>query len=396
MPAQTAKGPAAIAAFLRTRYGGGRDGLRADGLSSMFIDNPLVNLSPDGTSAKARWNALIFHGHDGQAQIEGGIFENDYVLEGGVWKIAAARYFPQFDGPYEEGWVNWGGGDLPIVPHHFTVDTSGIPIPPATGAAPQTKATLAELQQRVDALNDEDRIRSLQSAYGYYEDRKMWDDVVDLFARDGIVEVGGQGVWRGPAGVRRWLESMGPAGLTPRSAQRPGPVRRDRHHRGRRQRGLGAGHRARHARRGGPGKRLVGGRDVPQPLRQGRRRVEDPRDAALPADEDRHLPGLGQEPDRRSPGVGTCPRFLGTHPGDRQAPVGGLPARGEDGRDERAHRGDRRRASRRRSRSRRPGAVSPARPPSTASRTSRPPTATISTTPCPPASAASWRRRGSR
>ena len=42
----------------------------------------------------------------------------------------------------------------------------------------------------------------------------MWDDVVDLFAQDGVVEIGGQGIWRGPAGVRRWLESMGPAGLT--------------------------------------------------------------------------------------------------------------------------------------------------------------------------------------
>ena len=94
MPAQTAKGPAAIAAFLRARYGGGQDGLSADGLSSMFIDNPLVNLSADGNSAKARWNALIFHGHDGKARIEGGIFENDYVLDGGVWKIAAAHYYP--------------------------------------------------------------------------------------------------------------------------------------------------------------------------------------------------------------------------------------------------------------------------------------------------------------
>lgn len=213
MPAQTATGPAAIAGFLRARYGGGKDGLSANGLSSMFIENPLVNLSADGTSAKARWNALIFHGHDGKARIEGGIIENDYALDGGVWKIAAGRYFPQFDGPYEEGWVNWGGGDLPIVPHHFTVDTSGIPIPPATGAAPPTKVTLAELQKRVDKLNDEDRVRSLQSAYGFYEDRKMWDDIVDLFAPDGIVEIGGQDVWRGPAGVRRWLESMGPAGL---------------------------------------------------------------------------------------------------------------------------------------------------------------------------------------
>jgi len=213
MPAQTAKGPAAIATFLRARYGGGKDGLSADGLSSMFIENPLVNLSADGNSAKARWDALIFHGHDGKARIEGGIFENDYVLDGGIWKIAAAHYFPQFDGPYEEGWVNWGGGDLPIVPHHFNVDTSGIPIPPATGIPPQTRATLADLQKRVDRLNDEDRVRNLQAAYGFYEDRKMWDDIVDLFAQDGIVEIGGQDVWRGPAGVRRWLESMGPAGL---------------------------------------------------------------------------------------------------------------------------------------------------------------------------------------
>ena len=110
MPAQTVKGPAAIATFLRTRYGGAREGLAPDGLSSMFIENPLVNLTPDGASAKARWDALIYHGHGGKARIEGGIFENDYALEGGVWKIAAARYFPQFDGSYEEGWVNWGGG----------------------------------------------------------------------------------------------------------------------------------------------------------------------------------------------------------------------------------------------------------------------------------------------
>ena len=213
MPAQTAKGPTAIATFLRTRYGGGKEGLSADGLSSMFIENPLVNLTPDGSAAKARWDALIFHGHDGNARIEGGIVENDYALNGGVWKITAARYFPQFDGPYDEGWINWGGGDLPIVPHHFTIDTSGVPIPPPAGAAPATKATLADLQKRVDRLNDEDRIRNLQSAYGFYEDRKMWDDVVDLFAKDGVVEVGGQGTWRGPAEVRRWLETMGPAGL---------------------------------------------------------------------------------------------------------------------------------------------------------------------------------------
>jgi hypothetical protein len=212
-PGETATGPAAVAAFLRNRYGGGSEGIEADGLSTMFIENPLVNLSEDGNSAKARWDVLIFHGHGGKARIEGGIFENDYVLDHGVWKIEVAHYYPQFDGPYEKGWVNWGGGDLPIVPHHFDVRTAGIPIPPPQGAAPASSATLAELQARVDSLNDKDRIYSLQSAYGFYQDRKMWDDVVDLFADDGVVEVGGQGVWRGKDGVRRWLSTMGPAGL---------------------------------------------------------------------------------------------------------------------------------------------------------------------------------------
>jgi hypothetical protein len=42
----------------------------------------------------------------------------------------------------------------------------------------------------------------------------MWDDVVDLFAQNGVVEIAGHGIWRGPAGVRRWLGSLGPAGLT--------------------------------------------------------------------------------------------------------------------------------------------------------------------------------------
>ena len=214
MPEQTAKGPAAIAAFLRTRYGGGYEGLKADGLSTMMIDAPVANLSADGNSAKVRWEAWIFHGAGGQARVEGGVFENEYVRQGGVWKIAEAHYYPEFDGPYDTGWTNWGGGNLPVVPRHYTVDSAGIPIPPAIGAAPKSaRLTLAALQERVDRLNDEDRIRNLQSAYGFYQDRKMWDDVVDLFADDGVVEVGGQGVWRGKAGVRRWLETMGPAGL---------------------------------------------------------------------------------------------------------------------------------------------------------------------------------------
>jgi hypothetical protein len=212
-PGQTAKGPTAVAAFLRMRYGGGKEGLEPGGLSTWMTENPVVNLSPDGNSAKARWETIIFHGHGGNARIEGGVFENDYVRTNGVWKIKTAHWNPQYDGPYDKGWTNFNGADLPVVPYHFTWDSAGVPIPPATGPAPVARATLSQLVARVDRLNDEDRVRSLQSAYGFYQDRKMWDDVVDLFADNGVVEIGGMGVWHGKAGVRKWLETMGPAGL---------------------------------------------------------------------------------------------------------------------------------------------------------------------------------------
>ena len=163
-PAETAKGAAAIASFLRQRYGGGKEGMTADGLSAMMIDSPVVNLTAQGDAATARWQALIFHGHGGAARIEGGIFVNDYVREDGVWKIRVAHYHPQFDGPYEEGWTNWGGGDLPVIPKHFDTDTAGVPIPPPVGTAPRPRVTLAELQRQVDVMNEQDRILNLQSA----------------------------------------------------------------------------------------------------------------------------------------------------------------------------------------------------------------------------------------
>src|SRR5690606_2736958 len=100
---ETTTGSDAIAGFLRQRYGGGYDGVKADSLSTMMIDSPVLNLSGDGESATARWQALIFYGHNAEASIEGGVFENDYVREYGVWKIATVRYFPQYHGPYDEG-----------------------------------------------------------------------------------------------------------------------------------------------------------------------------------------------------------------------------------------------------------------------------------------------------
>ena len=210
-----AEGRGAVAAFLTRHYGGGRQGLGSGVIHTELIASPVVNLSADGRTAKARWDrmALMSDGK-GHASLEGGILENDYVREGGVWKIAHLHFYPQYEGPYETGWTNVGGKDLPIVPYHYDGDTAGLPIPAPKGAAPASKATLAQLEERIRVLNDEDQVRNLQAAYNYYVDRRMWDDVVDLFARDGVIEAGGVGVYAGPKGVRKAMERMGPAGLT--------------------------------------------------------------------------------------------------------------------------------------------------------------------------------------
>ena len=211
----SANGRNAIAAFLTTRLGSGRQGLAPGAIHTQLIEEPVVHLSADGRTAKGRWYGFSLEGDGkGSATIEGGVYENDYVHQNGVWKISALHFYPQYFGPYENGWTNWKGQDLPVVPYHFTADESGVPIPPPVGAAPPSEASLPQLEQRIAVMNAEDDVRNLQASYGYYVDRRMWDDVTDLFAKDSVYEVGRVGVYVGPTGVRRALERIGPAGLT--------------------------------------------------------------------------------------------------------------------------------------------------------------------------------------
>jgi hypothetical protein len=210
---QRVQGAAAIAQHNMKTLGGGKQGLPAGVVNSLFVEVPLVNLAADGTSAKARWYGIFMQGGGAEARWDSGTFENEYVKDKGVWKIARLQYFPQFGGPYDKGWSNVSN-PLPLIPYHFkNEDEAGTPIPPPIGPAPKTTATLAQLEQRIDALNAEDQARNLQNAYGYYIDRKMWDDVTDLFTSDGVLEIVGAGRHTGPAGIRKALERDGPAGL---------------------------------------------------------------------------------------------------------------------------------------------------------------------------------------
>src|SRR5215469_6811810 len=61
---------------------------------------------------------------------------------------------------------------------------------------------VAELEHRLGVVEDTLAIRNLQHAYGYYLDKYLYDEVVDLFADDGQVMFIG-GVYKGRAGSAR-------------------------------------------------------------------------------------------------------------------------------------------------------------------------------------------------
>lgn len=79
----------------------------------------------------------------------------------------------------------------------------------ADGAAALRKQ-VAELTQRLGVLEDVAAIRNLLHQYGYYLDKCIYREVVDLFADDGVVYFNG-GIYRGrKAGVHRlYVERFG-------------------------------------------------------------------------------------------------------------------------------------------------------------------------------------------
>jgi hypothetical protein len=61
---------------------------------------------------------------------------------------------------------------------------------------------IAELEQRLGKVEDLLAIRNLQHAYGYYLDKCLYDEVVDLFAEDGeVIFIGG--IYKGKKGTAR-------------------------------------------------------------------------------------------------------------------------------------------------------------------------------------------------
>lgn len=90
----------------------------------------------------------------------------------------------------------------------------------AMPAMAQAQATPAErvaaYRERVERLEDKDAIENLQSMYGYYFDKGLWNDAAELFSRNGSFEYGQRGVYIGKERIRRALLLFGPQGLAPK------------------------------------------------------------------------------------------------------------------------------------------------------------------------------------
>ncbi|MEO6153139.1 MAG: nuclear transport factor 2 family protein [Croceibacterium sp.] len=88
--------------------------------------------------------------------------------------------------------------------------------PAADRAIVALKARIAETRLRIDRINAYDQIENLESAYGYYLDKNLWNQLSDLFAKDGSMELAQRGVYVGQDHIRAFLPAFGgPEGPKP-------------------------------------------------------------------------------------------------------------------------------------------------------------------------------------
>ncbi|MDX1561588.1 MAG: nuclear transport factor 2 family protein [Gammaproteobacteria bacterium] len=207
---------------------------------------PIVHVAPDGQSAKARWRLFAQEARHGEfAEWGVGWYENDYVKEDGVWKIAHQRTFLRMYTPDAQGWGQAAAdapsfraslepdapSDIehalyPVVPDphfHYSNPVTGTPVystddggriaAPMFADSASARAFIEQLADRVERIEDIEQIERLQGVYGYYLARYEMDDLAGIFSDDGTIEIALRGVYEGKASVRRNLDLYPPVDL---------------------------------------------------------------------------------------------------------------------------------------------------------------------------------------
>lgn len=84
----------------------GPEGLGRGYLNNHMMLQPVISVSADGRTAKGRFQGPVQLAEPGQNGIWGvGIYENEYVKEGGTWKIAKLHFYPTAFTDYDRGWA---------------------------------------------------------------------------------------------------------------------------------------------------------------------------------------------------------------------------------------------------------------------------------------------------
>ena len=96
----------------------GPPGLEQGQLNNYVMAQPIIHVSGDNRTAKARWRSDVLLARAGTGRWGGGIHENEYVNENGTWKFSKLHYYVTFWGDYEQGWA---AKPLPMDPPSTTV-----------------------------------------------------------------------------------------------------------------------------------------------------------------------------------------------------------------------------------------------------------------------------------
>jgi hypothetical protein len=208
----------------------GGERLAEDEVSDHLQLDTVVHIAPDGKTAKARGVELSVSGAKGRgAQWEEGIFENEYIKQGGIWKFRSVHYYPRVITDYELGWAkdakpapSTNAGMPPDRPpteaygtypkmyyprFHYRNPVTGLPVQypagiTATAEIPDSQQSssdlidlpgpprnakefterLSELERQIHSSIAYDAAENLISAHGYYLDDSRNDGLQALFS----------------------------------------------------------------------------------------------------------------------------------------------------------------------------------------------------------------------
>jgi hypothetical protein len=96
----------------------GPPGLEAGQLNNYVMVQPIIHISADNSTAKARWRSDVLRARGGKGIWGGGVYENEYVNDKGTWKISKLHYYVTFWGDYDKGWA---AGPIPVDPVSTTL-----------------------------------------------------------------------------------------------------------------------------------------------------------------------------------------------------------------------------------------------------------------------------------